>query len=379
MQSLSRLSAVVVVAAVLLFASTCGGSSANETVSNEEAAAVTEDENSDDGVARGSDLVTAEDKSLDDYLGVAANFIRGGQGRSAAGGGGARDDNEQRAEEQRQIEQAAQLCMQSQGFEYIPQEAGTGLRIFGATAGQGISPQEYAETEGFGISTRFDALLDGDVDLTEETNANDEYVASLSEGEADAYQVALNGLPPVRNGEGQLVDPETGEVVQGGQRRALGGCRADAQLEVRGDFSVLVELQDEFVELEERIAADPRIAEISREWSDCMRAAGFAYETEGEARAAISEEFQPLFRSFLTSGAGGEGQQGQGRLQVIAGLELTAEQDVELAQIQDHERSLATASLGCAGDADEEVEEITARYEAEFVDANRDVLERVAS
>jgi hypothetical protein len=92
-------------------------------------------------------------------------------------------------------------------------------------------------------------------------------------------------------------------------------------------------------------------------------------------------------RSFLLSSnqaAQGQGQgQGQGgggnRLAAVAGLELTPDQELELQALQDRERALATESLVCAGDSGDELAEITANYEEEFIDANRQLLETFAS
>lgn len=334
---------------------------------------------------------TGEPKSLDDYLGLAANALRGqGGGQGGAGGGLDASDQEQILEQQRLIQQQIQVCMQGQGFTYVPEAVGDDLRFFGQTQVQSGSAADYAAAEGFGISTRFDEILDGDVDLTDEAdedNPNDVYLAGLSEGEADAWQLALQGQPPERNDAGQLIDAETGEVVQGaGGRGLVGGCTQTAQLEVRGDFSSLAELSDEFAELEERIESDPRIAEIRRNWIDCMTGEGFDYTDEAEARADINSQMRPLLQSFFGQ-AGQDGQDaagpGQGArgggggnvLAAIAGLQLTTEQEAELEALQDLERSIAVASLGCQADTTDEIAEINQRYEDEFVAANLTTLE----
>ncbi len=383
---------LILVIAVVAVA--CGGSEDNSsgvagdvTEGSAESATASVVPQSDDS---GSD----EPKDLDDYLGSAANLLRAsgaaGGGRGGGGGAFAGGDTDQLIEEQRLIEQEVQICMQAQGFTYVPEEVGDGLQFFLQAENEGASPADYAATEGFGISTRFDAILDGDVDLTddEDANPNDEHLATLSDGEADAWQLALQGLPPERNEAGQLVDPETGEVIQGaGRGVANGGCRLEAQTNVRGDFTALGELSDEFAELTERIESDPRVAEIRREWVDCMLVEGFDYTDEDEARADMQSQVRPLLRSFFASAsAGGDGdgaqqQQQGGRagggnlVQAVAGLQLSAEQEVELEALQELERSVAVASFACQGDTEAEIELITASYEAEFVEANRDVLE----
>lgn len=384
-----RLLVLAVVLASALFASACGSTSAedlaiDETTPNDRAgdeAAPPNDNGSEDSDSGGSDSTVSSDgetKTLDDYLGTAAPLLRGNARRSV-------DDD--LLEERRLIQQEIQVCMQAEGFTYVPEAVGAGIRFVLATNQSGESSQDYAETEGFGLSTRFDALFEGDIDLTEDSDPNAEHLATLSDGEADAWQFALRGAPPERNEQGQLIDPDTGEVIQGGPGRVRGGCTRDAQTIVRGDLSALNDLADDFAELEERIAADPRVAAINRDWIGCMLEAGFDYQDEEEARTDIRTQIRPLLRSFFTSGdataaqggQGGQGQggQGQGRnpLQALAGLQLTDDQEAELDALQDLERATATASFVCKGDTDAEVAEITARYEAEFVDANRSTLE----
>lgn len=343
--------------------------------------AIDEDSSSADSAETGTSSTSSSEKTtLDDYLGGAARVVRGGLGGVGAGG----IDTERVAQEQQLIQLEIQRCMQQQGFDYTPEATGEGLRLFAGAEAQGLSEAEYAATEGFGITTRFDAIFDGEIDLTDdEPSANDVHLDTLSEGEVDAWQFALRGEQPERNAQGQLIDPETGEVVQGGGRGApAGGCQGDAQVEVRGDFSVLDELEDEFALLEERIDADPRISEIRSDWTSCMRDLGFAYETVDEARADFQQQFRPLLVSFFSgSAAAGQGQGGQrgAALQALADQGLTDEQEAELQAVQDLEIAAAVASLECAGDTDAEVEAITARYEAEFVDANRATLDRISS
>ena len=379
-------SVLVALASMMLLAA-CAGSDGGDDTASTDATEVLGDAAPSADAATAEPVDSGQAKTLDEYLGTAASLVRnGGNGRPFAGA-----DADVLLEEQRLIQIEIQKCMQVQGFTYTPEEVGDGLGVFLRAESEGVAPGDYAATEGFGISTRFDAVLEGDFDLTEETDPNEEHLATLSEGEADAWQFALQGAPPERNEAGQLIDPETGEVLQGGGRGAAGGCRLEAQTAVRGEVAMLDDLSDDFAELNERIESDPRVAEIRRSWTDCMREAGFDYADEDEARADFQSQLRPLLRSFFASGDAGEAQddgngdggqgagQGPGRggnlLQTVAGLQLTPEQELELESLQDVERSVAIASVECNGDGPAEIEEITAVYEAEWVDANRDALE----
>lgn len=365
---------------VVVVLAACGGES---TIDNEVAASATDTEVAApadaEPVAAASSNNDAEPQTLADYLGNAAGAPRqGGQG----GFGG---DEDEALAQQRLIQQGIQVCMQGQGFDYVPEETSAGLLFFLATQSQGVEPADYAATEGFGISTRFDALLEGDVEVEESADPNGDHVATLSEGEADAWNLALSGAPPERNAEGQLIDPETGEVLQrNGRGQGTGGCLLAAQTQVRGNAIVLGELEDELALLSDRIESDPRVTEIRRQWIGCMSEQGFDYVDENEARADINSQVRPLLRSFFASGNTGEQAEGGGQrppggggnpLQAIAGLQLTPEQDAELEALQDRERSLAVASFGCQGDTGQEIADIMARYEAEFIEVNREALD----
>ena len=366
--------------AALLVLAACGGSSggnvpvASPTESDGVTATAAASPVADDAGSSNGE----EPQSLADYLGPGT-----GAGRGNGGAGFAADDD-QATEEQRLIQQSIQKCMQAQGFTYIPEDVGDGLQLFLATQNQGVSAADYAATEGFGISTRFDVILEGDFDFDESSDPNDEHLATLSDGEADAWELALQGEPPQRNAQGQLIDPETGEVLQGNRPgQAAGGCRLVAQTEVRGAAIDLAGLEDDLAALEERIESDPRVAEIQRDWVDCMSAQGFDYSDEREARADINSQVRPLLRSFFSSVDGnnqaGPRQGGGNIAQAISGMELTAEQDAELEALQDLERSIATASFECQGDTGAELAAITLQYEEDFIDANRAELEALGS
>lgn len=390
---LARISrAAALVAVVALAAAGCGSTDAVEAGAKSAAQADTADtadsgdsaesssfagQASETGQDPGSGSDGSDPKTLQEYLGVAAGRVTRGSGFATGG-----FDTDAFAAEQQLIQVEIQRCMLAQGFTYTPTET-EGFRFFAANADAGLSAAEYAETNGFGISTRFDALFSGDVDLGDTTDANAEHLATLSEAEADAWQLALRGQPPERNDEGQLIDPETGEPIEG-RGRTAGGCRGEAELAVRGDLSQLDDLASEFEALQQRIDSDPRITEINRDWADCMTGAGFAYQTIDQARDDFESQMRPLMRSFVEAAGGagqggGRGPNGSGLIEVIAENGLTGDQEFELQQLKDLEIATAVASQECAGDTAAEIAEISARYEAEFVAEHRATLEALGS
>lgn len=379
--------------AMVLVLSACGGGTSDEVgaeVAVEAADAAQDGENAaaqadtdlDTSPSTESDTDEDSDESgepetLQSLLGGASRFVTGQRGGQF--------DAEAVAEQQRQTQEAIRVCMANQGWEYNIDTTGQqGGRFAGvASLGSELGPEEYAAEYGFGLSTRFDALLDGGAAAfgqdDEELSANDEMLAAMSDGEADAWQLALQGERPERDEEGRLIDPETGEPLAGGQGRGgqqQGGCAGEAQTAVRGDVTQLQDLADEFEELNERIAADPRIAEITAAWSSCMFEAGYSFETLEEAETSIRVQLGPMVRELF--GRGGPGG-AQGDNADVGATGLSAEQEELLATLQDDERKLAVASFGCGGTDVEEIEEIRASYEAGFIEENRSLLESFSS
>lgn len=386
---------LVLALTLILFATACGGETSDEVVAGtvedvsaaaagsaaggegsgdggQEATDDSDDNDDDDNSSEG------EPQTLAELLGPRAGLLTGQRG-------GGNFDEQAQIEQQRLIQETIRDCMLNQGFEYAMEEANVGgpRAIFASLrdVGADLPGDEYAETYGFGVSTVFDVLLeDGAAAFgvgEDEVDANQELVDAMSEGEADAWETALNGEPPERDAEGRPIDPETGEVIEAGRGRGgfqQGGCRGDAQSEVRGDFTALLELSDEFEQLEARIEADPRLDEISREWSACMSDAGYSFDSTDEARAEITGEFRPMVAQVFGFGPGGR--QGEGRNGAdLSSTGMTEEQATALAALQDKERSIATADYSCGNEYVDEIAEIRTRYEAEFIDANRDALQ----
>lgn len=369
--------------------STSSAESADATGSGESATEALVDPTSEPDVTESSSTDSDENSdsqpdSLEGYLGTAAAFLR----RSGGGGGFGSLDTDEIQAEQQLIEIETQKCMQAQGFEYVPEQVTDGPALFNAAGDQGLSAEDYAATEGFGISTRFDELFSGDVVIEEAAESgNDQLLAAMSEGEAEAWQIALQGEPPERDEQGRIIDPETGEVQQG-RGRVRGGCEGEAETTVRGDLTQLGDLSAAWEQLQDRVESDPRITEINRDWASCMLDGGFDYADADEARSDFESQFRPLMRSWAQAARGddaeaGPGQGGRGGaggfLSAIAARGLTDEQEAELRALQDLEIAAAVASQQCSGDTAAEVDEIEARYEAEFLEENRALLESFGS
>lgn len=213
----------------------------------------------------------------------------------------------------RRVQELIANCMNEQGWEYIP----------------AIPPSDYYEPqtedelerrqrEGYGIA--YSTLnRDDDIPWVDPnggwTDPNAAYVASLTEAELEAYNFALYGdgwlflydmATPIEPGDGYdsdvIVDPsgDPGLIPDEPTEPAEvnSGCWGQATEEVYSnpydDNEEYWEAMDRlYSELGERVAADPRFAELEEGWSQCMKDQGFDYETPNDI-------WETAYNDFLT-------------------------------------------------------------------------------
>lgn len=177
-----------------------------------------------------------------------------------------------------EVQTKVQECMTALGWEYTavaPGSSGGGsITDFGD-----FDPDEFAAISGYGIST-----LQGDgASATEgggvvaatgaggDTDPNGAYLDSLSPGDRDAYYEDLFG-PPV-----EVDDASSGGVT--GIETA--GCMGEATTIVYGE-GAFDQLNDQFIEVDARVQADPRIIGAFAAWASCMTDAGYSYTSPAE-------------------------------------------------------------------------------------------------
>ena len=119
----------------------------------------------------------------------------------------------------REAERLTATCMREQGFEYTPQDVDNGSFFGGIGDDLPYFSDEWVEKYGFGITTQsFPQSQVGDlVGYNDERgilngseipqDPNQEYLETLSEGEREAYEAALWGLPP-DFGEGEPTEED---------------------------------------------------------------------------------------------------------------------------------------------------------------------------
>ena len=258
-------------------------------------------------------------------------------------------------EQTRLIEEATVACMAQEGFEYEP--ATLGAFTFDDDE-LPSDPDEFRRQFGYGaapilLAAPFIAEPDQD-------DPNAAYYEGLSPEEQAAYDQALYGPE---------VDPD--EVGQG--FFPTEGCLIESTQAVVGDFQVLVDLQSRLEDLRASFDADPRIIEVTAEWSSCMSEAGYEYSTLTQPEQEFTQAAQlELFSALTESGEAldpfGRGG-GFGDLDT-SGLEALATRELEVANADQDCRDLHVT----------EVErEVREELEPQFIEENRALLDQVAN
>ncbi|RMI06735.1 hypothetical protein [Cellulomonas triticagri] len=288
-----------------------------------------------------------------------------------------RSDEELQEENDRQnrrVEELVAACMQDEGFEYTPAENSGTIVSSSDDLDVEYGTVAFAEEYGYGISTDPWGYADmPSDDANEWVDPNQEYVESLSETAATAYQEALWG-PSVEYVEGE--EPQEYDWT-------TAGCYGSAQHEVYegGDTSEeYAGLEDELNRFYESVQSDPRTVELEDAWASCMADAGF------DGLTSMQEATEPLYEEW-------NGMQGWDDPEYVAAQESwdwEAEpegppapevDEAALAAFTAKEIEQATADFGCQ----EQVEytkksiEINHELQQDFVDEHGAELEAWAA
>ena len=209
-------------------------------------------------------------------------------------------------------------CMADAGFEYFPVDYATARKAMNSNSKpSGLSADEFRNQFGYGISTLFAGPT------TQATlgagERNRKYKAGLSTADRVAYDRTLYGENPNYT---FVVGLDREDFAQ------VGGCtRAAVQL----IFSKK-ELGASFVNYQNaigvRVDADPRVIAAYKDWSNCMRQAGYAYNTAAEIQADLAARLDKA-----TAGAAPDA--------------LSTEAKAALAALQGEEKAIAAADHAC--------------------------------
>ncbi len=302
-------------------------------------------------------------------------------------------------EEQAQVEESVRQCMAEAGFEYQPQVMPDSA--FSAPVEEDMG--EYYATQGFGISTwygRDDETTDTTVAGEEWIDPNQEMLDAMSDTERQAWYDELYGSEEEQMEDLRTeVDPDTGEEYQVSDGYGAGcyGEAYQAQYGDQNDVNALWEEINPMMEtMYEQVQADPRIVELDQAWAACMSDAGYEYESMNAMYESVYTDFQTRFDEIVGPNGGYVDPMADWTQEEIESFfnEKTQEeidaffaeaetsnlanidQDA-LSALQQEEIDLAVAAYECQGDYYEVYQDISEEYEADFIAANREVLEQI--
>ena len=266
------------------------------------------------------------------------------------------EQERQFAEEQEQIEELVAQCMQDEGFEYTPN---TSASTFYSGDGTEYEPDEREWVAQYGYGAVNSPYSEEPMPEEEYVDPNEDYVATLSESEQNAFYEALYGA-----------GPEEEELAEDGSYEydwTTAGCQGAAQHEVAGeDLTQSEEFQPLFDALDELYmdqASWPGMAELDAEWAACMDAAGHGgFATQTDAQNSIYDALNEVYESVAVPEDGSEVYEPD-----QASLDAVAEREVELA----------LADLECREETDyrDRFAEITREIEEQFIEDHRAELD----
>ncbi len=241
----------------------------------------------------------------------------------------------------RDMMQFMSQCMGEQGFEYTPIELPPSAPHLN---GRRLSEADFAKELGYGMAANIDGGLPARLtpDVPSEDPNMDRRMA-MSDKERAAYDAAF-GVCVLRVGDEVPLPP--------------------------GSFHQPPGTEDEFAELNTRLAADPRVVAATRAWSGCMVARGFSYDSPDDALQDIIARVAPIKSAYETSGGRTFGDRPDG---VAAATEpevaeiLTAGERAKLATVETYERDVAVADYECNADLTRIRDAVFDEYVAEIL------------
>lgn len=214
------------------------------------------------------------------------------------------------------VEALIATCMSDAGFEYVPVDYATVRKAMDADkTAPGLTTEEYAATYGYGISAQPPGGADSPavIGLGEQ---NMQIFNSLSDADQVAYNHTLFG---------ENTDATFAVTLEAEDFSETGGCTRTAIEQVfnpKEMGAAYYNPKDALIE------QDPRVIAAVAAWSDCMREAGFDYDSPEETEEDIKDRLDAIL-----DGANPE--------------TLSAAGQAELKELQGEERAIAVADLEC--------------------------------
>jgi hypothetical protein len=192
------------------------------------------------------------------------------------------------------VESLIQVCMKRQGFEYIPVDPATlRLAMDSGAVPTSVSEKDYVKLYGYGLATLYTQSLQNATKARGQPN--ERIRASLRPADRAAYDTALYGNNP----------GATFAVALGSENPTiLGGCSKEAFGMVFAPTEVAQLRKTGQDAIGARALQDPRVISAAREWSACMRGAGYNYGKPDDAKADINAKLNAIVaRSSVAGGS----------------------------------------------------------------------------
>ena len=174
---------------------------------------------------------------------------------------------------------------------------------------------------------------------------NDLYLSSLSPGETEAYNLALYGVvDPNAESSDDLPDFEAVDERS--------GCVGIAHGKIPGVFSTYNLLRDEFRAMRGAIESDPAVVAAEKDWAACMEGHKYDFDAPSDIRRSLDERALAISQErALTPG------------------------DLEALEDDVLRASAIARQCGAETGFEDVIRDVTAVYEAKFVETYKDILE----
>jgi hypothetical protein len=217
---------------------------------------------------------------------------------------------------------AISKCMNDQGFRYVPS-----LPAPSRVPDNSGEPKTQ-RTNGYGV---WQSIEDSRVALKKESSGpNAEYRRTLSPQDQAAFDEAINGS------ENSL------------------GCK----FKVGPTDGIRQTMMQKYIEVIPRIQADPRMQELDRQWSSCMKQKGYSVGTFLDIFSGVIGPLQAAIPQDLNS--------------------LDSDFDAALQKLKAEEIRVANADVDCTSDTDRASRKaIKSEYEGELINNNSDLLDQL--
>ena len=161
------------------------------------------------------------------------------------------------------VEQAIAECMKDEGWEYRPRAKPVGAAFAEDQDEQMADPIAYGERYGYGIVRTWESMEDAAADPAQGTDPNEDYLASLSAEEAQAWWASLTGLSELMfDDPAEPTPPPLDEQ----------GCYGRAQAQVHGDSPTQdPAVEEALLDAIGRIDDDPAMKAANERWATCMQ------------------------------------------------------------------------------------------------------------